>query len=132
MKNLICMMSDAGADGTWLIIVMVAFLAIMLLTSFIPQKKRQKEMMNMLSSLKVDDEIKTIGGMVGKIVKVEDNGLLVLNVGTEENPTFIKIDRVAIYSVAKKPEEIVAVEDAPANAEPVSEPVEEKAEDKAE
>ena len=120
MFNLFGMMAEGeDGNGLFLIIVMAAFLVLILLTSFIPQKKRQKEMMNMLSSLKVGDEIKTIGGMVGNITAIEDTGLLVINVGTEEAPTFIKIDKVAIYSVAKKPEDApvdeVKVEEKPLN-----------------
>ena len=33
-----------------------------------PQKKREKELKNMLASLKVNDEVATIGGIHGKIV----------------------------------------------------------------
>ncbi len=110
MLNYLGMMAEGDNSGIWLIVVMAVFLVLILVTSFIPQKKRQKEMMNMLSSLKVGDEIKTIGGMVGKISAVEETGLLVINVGTEEAPTFIKIDKIAIYSVAKQPEPIDAVD----------------------
>ena len=125
MNNLFCMMAENGGDGLFLIIVMAVFLVVILLTSFLPQKKRQKEMMNMLNSIKVDDEIKTIGGMVGKITAIEDTGLLVINVGTEEAPTYIKIDRVAIYSIAKKPEEVAPVVEESAKEDKVEETKEE-------
>lgn len=67
--------------------------------------------MEMLSTLKVGEEVKTIGGMIGKIAAIEENGLLVINVGTEESPTYIKFDRVAIYSVARKPEAVPAAQE---------------------
>lgn len=129
MKNLICMAEGDGGNGIILIIVMLAFLALIFISSFLPQKKRQKEMMNMLNSIKVGDEIKTIGGMVGVITEIEETGLLVINVGTVDAPTFIKIDRVAIYSVAKKPEDAIqTVEQAPVVEEmPIAE---EKVEEK--
>lgn len=119
MINFLGMMAEGeDGNGLFLIIIMAVFLVLILLTSFIPQKKRQKEMMNMLSSLKEGDEIKTIGGMIGKIVSVEETGLLVINVGTDDAPTYIKIDKVAIYSVAKKTEpveEIKTEDQAPEN-----------------
>ncbi len=123
MLNYLGMMAEGDNSGIWLIIIMAVFLVLILVTSYLPQKKRQKEMMNMLSNLTVGDEIKTIGGMIGKITAIEESGLLVINVGTEENPTLIKIDKVAIYSVARKPEAqpvepvAEAKEEAPAETE---------------
>ncbi len=103
--NSIFILADTAPQNTgssWLLpVIMIAFIAILLLTSIIPQKKRQKQMMNMLANLKAGDEIKTIGGMVGKIAAVnEETGILTINVGTESAPTYINIDKVAIYSVA--------------------------------
>ena len=58
-------------------------------------------MANMLANLKAGDEIKTIGGMVGKITAIDEaTGILTINVGTANAPTYINIDKVAIYSVA--------------------------------
>lgn len=120
MKNLLCMADPQGGNSWILLLVMGAFLVLIILTSIIPQKKRQKEMMNMLNNIKVGDEIKTIGGMVGTITAMEDTGLLVINVGTESAPTFIKIDRVAIYSI-KKQEEVPAVQEVVEEAPAVEE-----------
>lgn len=93
---------DAGSMGSpWLIIVIVAVFVLMFVLTSIPQKKRQKQMQNMLANLKPGDQIKTIGGMIGTVTAVNDmTGILTINVGTEEAPTYITVDRVAIYSVA--------------------------------
>ncbi|MBQ2714767.1 MAG: preprotein translocase subunit YajC [Clostridia bacterium] len=98
--NLLAETKDNGS-GILLPIIMVAFIVLLLLTSIIPQKKRQKQMANMLANLKAGDEIKTIGGMVGKITAIDEaTGILTINVGTANAPTYINIDKVAIYSVA--------------------------------
>lgn len=47
-----------------------------------PQKKKEKEINNMRNGLKVGDEIITIGGICGKIVKVKDE-TIVIQVGAE-------------------------------------------------
>ena len=104
MLNYLAMMANGNGDGITLIIIMAVFLVLILVTSYLPQKKRQKQMMDMLSNLTVGNEIVTIGGMVGKISAIEESGLLIINVGTEESPTYIKVDKVAIHSVAKKSE----------------------------
>ena len=55
-------------------------------------------MMEMMASIGVGSEIRTIGGMVGTVISVDDeNGLFVINVGTEAAPTYIKISRDAVY-----------------------------------
>ncbi len=37
-----------------------------------PQMKRQKEQKNMMAALKVGDEVSTMSGLMGKIVRLED------------------------------------------------------------
>ena len=45
-----------------------------------PQNKRTKEHKNLLTSLTKGDEVLTNGGIVGKVVKVVDEGFVVLQV----------------------------------------------------
>src|SRR5690554_2849749 len=40
-----------------------------------PQQKQQKEHKEMLDSLKAGDDIITIGGIKGKIIKIKDNNI---------------------------------------------------------
>ena len=47
-----------------------------------PQKKKDKQIQEMRRSLSVGDEIVTIGGICGKIVKVKDESI-VIQVGAE-------------------------------------------------
>ncbi len=119
-----------GLGNTWIIIgIIVVFILMFVLTS-IPQKKRQKQMQNMLAQIKPGDQVKTIGDMVGVVTAVNDmTGILTINVGSESVPTFINVDRVAIYSVAplKTAEPAPVVETAPIEE---SAPVEENKEDK--
>ena len=42
-----------------------------------PQKKRQKEIMEMRNNLKIGDSIITIGGIKGKIVKLTDTDVII-------------------------------------------------------
>ena len=48
-----------------------------------PQKKREKETTNMRNNLQVGDEVITIGGVCGKIVKVKEESLII-QVGAEK------------------------------------------------
>ncbi len=57
------------------LIVLVAFIAIMYFLLIRPQKKKEKTIQNMRNNLQVGDEIITIGGICGKIVKTKDESI---------------------------------------------------------
>lgn len=72
-----------------------------------PQKKKEKELRNMLASLKVNDEVATIGGIHGKIVRIKDD-LFVLESGMGQNKSYITVDRSAVSRFLKRGEEAKA------------------------
>lgn len=60
-----------------------------------PQKKREKEVQSMRSSLEVGDEIITAGGIVGTIVALKEDTILI---ETGSDRSKIRITRWAIQS----------------------------------
>ena len=54
-----------------------------------PQQKQKKEHQNMLNNLSVGDKIVTIGGIKGKIIKINDNNIRV-RVSSNVDIDFIK------------------------------------------
>ncbi|MDR1573395.1 MAG: preprotein translocase subunit YajC [Clostridiales Family XIII bacterium] len=88
-----------------------------------PQKKREREINDMRNAIKVGDEVITIGGICGKIIKVKP-GVDVLTIEVGADKTKFEVMRWAISKVvtdapaqkpvkAKKP----AKEDEPADAD---------------
>lgn len=61
---------------------LVLLLVVMYFLLIRPQKKREKEVNAMRSSVQVGDEIITIGGICGKVVKTKDESL-VIQVGAD-------------------------------------------------
>ena len=57
-----------------LIVLMVAMFAIMI----IPQRRRDKKVKDMLSSLKAGDRVRTIGGIYGTIATIKDDTVILL------------------------------------------------------
>ena len=95
------LLAEEAATGTnknsWIMWVVIAVvLVLMIVLTIVPQKKRQKQQQNMMNSLTVGTKIMTIGRMVGKITQVNADNTLIVNVGTESNPTLIVIDRQAV------------------------------------
>lgn len=65
------------------ILPLILLIGIMYFLLIRPQKKREKEINAMRSGLQVGDEIITIGGICGKIVKTKDESL-VIQVGADK------------------------------------------------
>ena len=64
-----------GATGQ--LIFLGGFLLIFYFLLWRPQSKRQKEHKALLSDIAKGDEVATAGGLVGKVVKVNENFLLI-------------------------------------------------------
>ena len=96
-----------------ILIVLMYFLMIR------PQKKKDKQIADMRNSLSVGDEIITIGGICGKIVKTKDE-TIVIQVGADK--VKFEMMRWAVSSVTKssgKPAaKEVEAEEAPKKAMP--------------
>ena len=113
-------------ENPWITYVILGVLLVgMLVMTIIPQRKRRKEHEQMMNSLTVGTKIMTIGRMVGKITQVNSDNTLMLNVGTDENPTLILIDRGAIGMVLEgtaQPAPVVTAPEAPVEEEKEEDP----------
>ncbi|MGN0921507.1 MAG: preprotein translocase subunit YajC [Cellvibrio sp.] len=63
-----------------------------------PQRKRQKEHQALIAALAKGDEVITTSGMLGKVVKVDEN-YAVLDVG---NNIELRFQKVAVHAVLPK------------------------------
>ena len=99
------------------LILMIAIFYFILIR---PQKKKEKELKNMINSLKVGDEVATIGGIHGKIARIKDD-LFVLESGIGATKSFITVDRGAVSRFTKRgdeaPKALDIEEDVPEAAE---------------
>lgn len=95
--------STLAALPPWAMYVIIGVVfVVMIVLTVVPQKKRQKEQQNMLNNLTVGTKLMTVGGIVGKITQVNADNTLIVNVGTENNPTLIVIDKKAVGYVLEK------------------------------
>ena len=106
--------AEGGMAGTiiWLVL-MIAIFYFMLIR---PQKKKEKQMKAMLDALKVGDSVTTIGGIIGKVLKIKDDKVCIeIGDRTQKHPMTLK--REAIASVvpckkAKKEKDVEVIEEA--------------------
>nr|WP_083573446.1 preprotein translocase subunit YajC [Clostridium fallax] len=59
------------------ILPFVVILGVFYLFLILPEKKRRKKYEGMLDSLKVNDEVLTRGGIIGKIITIKDDYVVV-------------------------------------------------------
>lgn len=92
--------NDTGTWGTWVILgVFVVILIVMFFFSSRRNKKRQQEAQEMLDSVKPGVKVKTIGGVCGIVVEVDDEeNTFVLETGSEASgKCYMKFDKQAIF-----------------------------------
>ncbi len=114
-------------DGwvSWLFLgIIIAAIIALLVWSFLSNRKRRKNFEETVNAIKPGNKVKTIGGIIGEVVEVnEEEGTFVLRTGDANgNCSFMKFDKQAIYQTDAKPE---PAPEAPA-AEKVSAPAEEE------
>ncbi len=81
------------------LLMLVVFMGLMYFLLIRPQRKKEKEISEMRASLGVGDEIVTIGGIVGKVVKIGEEEL-VIQVGSDKTKILVK--KWAISALERK------------------------------
>lgn len=121
------------AGGSWTsyipIIIIVLLLVAFFVWSFVSNRKKQKNFNETINAVRPGSKVKTIGGIVGEVVEVNDEeNTFVLRTGDSAgNVSFMKFDKQAIYQTDAKPEpkeepkkEVPAPEQAKAPAEEIA------------
>ena len=76
-----------SAAGLWIVLIVLMYVLLIH-----PQRKKEKEHMNLVESLQVGDKVVTTGGIHGTVTRVED---AVVTLQVADNVR-IKVSRVAI------------------------------------
>ncbi len=129
---LLSLLSGEGSTNNgWLSYVIFGVLIVaiiaMLVISSRRNKKRQQEAEKLINAVKPGNKVKTIGGICGIVVEVdEEDNSFVLETGSEASgKSYVKFDRQAIYQTdavveddKKTEKEEPAKEEAPAEETP--------------
>lgn len=93
---------DAGGGG--LIGTLLPFLPFVFIFGIfyflviLPQKKQKQQLQNLITELKINDEVVTNGGIIGKIKEVRENSFIILS----GEKSFLEVGKSAV--VGKKAE----------------------------
>ena len=93
---------NGGGFGITNILVMAVFFFFFFFFMIRPSAKRKKQEEEMRRSLKVGDEITTIGGIVGRIVSIKDGAeSFIIETGSDRNKLKIKRWAISTCETAK-------------------------------
>ena len=95
----------AGAAGASILslalpVVLLVFMGYFML--YRPQKKQEKTVNEMRNSLRVNDEISTTGGIIGKIIQIKEDFVVI---ETSTAKTKMKIAKWAIRAIEYREED---------------------------
>jgi preprotein translocase subunit YajC len=91
------MLNDSNGQ-IMLLAYVVLLAAIFYVMVIVPQRKRAKERQELINSLKVKDEIVTMGGVYGTITSIKDD-IIMLKV---DDKTTLKVAKDAVGAVVKQ------------------------------
>ncbi len=102
MNIYLFLFQDASASGgsslIWTILPFVFIFGIFYFLVIMPQKKQKQQLQEMISQLKINDEVVTNGGVIGKIKEVKETSYIIQSA----EKSFLEIGKSAV--VGKKPE----------------------------
>ncbi len=81
----------------WTLLPFVFIFGIFYFLVIMPQKKQKQQLQEMIAALKINDEIVTNGGVIGKIKEIKDTSFIIQSA----EKSFIEIGKSAV--VGKKP-----------------------------
>lgn len=86
--------SAAAGQGSIgeLLVMILPFAAVLLVLYFLmirPQKKKEKKIAQMRDAVQVGDSITTVGGIIGRVVNIKEDGIII-ETGADRNKMQIK------------------------------------------
>jgi preprotein translocase, YajC subunit len=87
-----------GGSLIWTLLPFVFIFGIFYFLVILPQKRQKQQLAEMITQLKINDEVVTNGGVIGKIKEIKDSSFIVQSA----EKSFLEIGKSAV--VGKRPE----------------------------
>jgi len=91
-----------AADGgslIWTLLPFVFIFGIFYFLVILPQKKQKQKLQEMITQMKINDEVVTNGGIIGKIKEIKDTSFIIVSA----EKSFLEVGKSAV--VGKKAEQ---------------------------
>src|SRR6185503_9280165 len=90
--------ASGGTRLIWTLLPFVFIFGIFYFLVILPQKRQKQQLAEIIAALKINDEIVTNGGIIGKIKEIKDTSFIIQSA----EKSFLEIGKSAI--VGKRPE----------------------------
>lgn len=90
--------SGGGTSIIWTILPFAFIFAIFYFLVIVPQKRQKQQLQEMISALKINDEVVTNGGVIGKIKEIKETSYIIQSA----EKSFLEIGKSAV--IGKRPE----------------------------
>lgn len=100
MNNFLLYFQDAagGSSLIWTILPFVFIFGIFYFLVIMPQKKQKQKLQEMITQLRINDEVVTNGGIIGRIKEIRETSFIIQSA----EKSFLEVGKSAV--VGKKPE----------------------------
>src|SRR4026207_58532 len=100
MSVFLLLFQDAGGGGSllWTLLPFVFIFGIFYFLVILPQKRQKQQLAEMIAALKINDEIVTNGGIIGKIKEIKDTSFIIQSA----EKSFLEVGKSAV--VGKRPD----------------------------
>lgn len=99
MNTFLLFFQEAGGTSLiWSLLPFVFIFGIFYFLVILPQKRQKQQLQDLIAGLKINDEVVTNGGLIGKIKEVKETSFIILSA----DKSFLEIGKSAV--VGKKPE----------------------------
>ena len=89
----------SGGSLLWTLLPFVFIFGIVYFLVILPQKKQRQQLQEMITQLKINDEVVTNGGIIGRIKEIKDTSFIIQSA----EKSFIEIGKQAV--VGRKADE---------------------------
>jgi preprotein translocase subunit YajC len=98
MNITLLMFQEGGTSLLWTLLPFVFIFGIFYFLVILPQKRQKQQLQELITQLKINDEVVTNGGIIGRIKEVKDTSFIIQSA----EKSFLEVGKTAV--VGKKPE----------------------------
>ena len=98
MSIFLLFFQDAGGGlfgGLGVFLPIILMVGIFYFLVILPQKKQQQQLKDMIAALKINDEVVTNGGIIGRIKEIRETSFIIQSA----EKTFLEVGKTAVVGV---------------------------------
>jgi preprotein translocase subunit YajC len=92
MSILVLFFQEGGGSIVWSLLPFVFIFGIFYFLVILPQKRQQQQLKDMIAELKINDEVVTNGGIIGRIKEVRETSFIIQSA----EKSFLEVGKTAV------------------------------------